>query len=57
MVLTLKYLAQTPLRLQIDAVESAKGGYVNLSYDILTLTNSTKSMPLFVQYENLNPEV
>ena len=39
-----------------DAVESAKGGYVNLSFDVLTLTKLTTSMPIFVQYESTNPE-
>ncbi|MCX6051011.1 MAG: porin [Campylobacterales bacterium] len=39
-----------------DAVKSAQGGYINLSYDILSLTSSTYSLPLFVQYESLNAE-
>lgn len=39
-----------------DAVESAKGGYINLSYDVTSLTSSTKSLPIFVQYESYNPE-
>jgi len=39
-----------------DAVSKAKGGYINASYDLLSLTSSTNSMPLFVQYENMNPE-
>ena len=39
-----------------DAVESAKGGYVNLSYDVFSLTKTTTSLPIFVQYESMNPE-
>jgi hypothetical protein len=38
------------------AVKSAKGGYINLSYDILSLTSSKYSLPLFVQYESVSPE-
>jgi hypothetical protein len=40
----------------IDAVESAKGGFINLSYDILSTTSYKYSMPIFVQYESINPE-
>ena len=36
------------------APESAQGGYVNLSYDVLATTNSKYSLPVFVQYENVN---
>ncbi|MCX6076665.1 MAG: porin [Campylobacterales bacterium] len=39
-----------------NAVESAQGGYMNLSYDLLSLTSSIYSLPLFMQYESLNPE-
>jgi hypothetical protein len=39
-----------------NAVEGAQGGYVNLSYDLLSLTSSTNSLPVFVQYESMNPE-
>ena len=39
-----------------DAVESAYGGYLNLSYDVLSLTASTFSLPIFVQYESVAPE-
>lgn len=39
-----------------DAVKSADGGYINLSYDLLSLTSSTNSLPVFVQYESMNPE-
>ncbi|MDQ7046018.1 MAG: porin [Sulfurimonas sp.] len=39
-----------------DAVDSASGGYLNLSYDVLSLTNSTHSLPVFIQYEAYNPE-
>ena len=39
-----------------DAVKKAQGGYINLSYDIASLGSSLNSMPLFIQYENYNPE-
>ena len=39
-----------------DAVESGAGGFINISYDLLSLTSSSKSLPLFVQHEKLNPE-
>ncbi|MBU1658798.1 OprO/OprP family phosphate-selective porin [bacterium] len=39
-----------------NAVESAKGGYVNLSYDLLSRTSSKNSLPIFVQFESVNPE-
>ena len=32
-------------------VESANGGYINGSFDVLTLTSSEKQLPVFVQYE------
>ncbi|WP_304545257.1 porin [Sulfurimonas microaerophilic] len=38
------------------AVESAYGGYLNASFDILSLTNSSDMLPLFVQYEQLSPQ-
>ncbi len=38
------------------AVESANGGYVNLSYDLLSLTSLTDSLIVFSQYESVNPE-
>jgi len=34
----------------------AKGGYLNLSYDVLSLTSSKYQLPLFVQYESITPE-
>ncbi|MBL1243796.1 MAG: porin [Sulfurimonas sp.] len=37
-------------------VESAKGGYINASFDVLSLTSSEYSLPLFVQYESVNPQ-
>lgn len=33
----------------------AKGGYLNLSYDLLTLSSSSDKLPLFVQFESINP--
>ena len=34
-------------------VEEAKGGYVNVSYDLLSFTASKYRLPLFVQYESV----
>ncbi len=39
-----------------NAVESAQGGYINMSYDLLSLTSSADSLPIFVQFESYNPE-
>ncbi|MFT7004751.1 MAG: hypothetical protein ACJAWW_002116 [Sulfurimonas sp.] len=39
-----------------DAVESAKGGFINASFDVLTLTSMTTQLPVFVQFESINPE-
>ena len=36
------------------AVNKATGGYLNASYDLLSLTDSKYKMPLFVQYESVN---
>jgi hypothetical protein len=38
------------------AVEKAKGGYLNLSYDLLSFTSSKNKMPLFVQYESVDAQ-
>ncbi len=40
----------------VDAVENAQGGFLNLSYDVMSLTSLTTSLPVFVQYESMNPE-
>ncbi|HHO65428.1 MAG TPA: hypothetical protein ENJ71_02780, partial [Epsilonproteobacteria bacterium] len=37
------------------AAEKANGYYVNLSYDIDSLTGLGYKMPIFVQYEDFNP--
>ena len=37
-------------------VSSAHGGYLNLSYDALSLTSSTYSLPLFIQHESINTQ-
>ncbi|BAF72811.1 hypothetical protein [Sulfurovum sp. NBC37-1] len=37
------------------AVEKAKGYYVNFSYDVGSLAGVDYKIPLFVQYEDLNP--
>jgi hypothetical protein len=36
--------------------EKAKGGFINASYDILSLTKSDKKMPVFVQYESVSAQ-
>ena len=42
--------------LAVPAAEKANGTYLNLSYDVLTLTSLEYKMPLFVQYESLNAQ-
>ena len=37
-------------------VKSAKGGFLNASFDVLSLTSIQDKLPLFVQYENINPQ-
>lgn len=37
-------------------VKEANGGYLNASYDILSLTSYDTKLPLFVQYEELTPQ-
>ncbi len=37
-------------------VQAAKGGYLNASYDVLSLTSIKDNLPLFIQYETINPE-
>ncbi|MDQ7069013.1 MAG: hypothetical protein Q9M40_14190 [Sulfurimonas sp.] len=37
-------------------VQNAQGGYINVSFDVLTLTSSDYALPLFVQYESVNPQ-
>ena len=50
--------AQTSRSTQtIGAVTKLFGGYINGSYDILSLTNLNYKMPLFVQYEVYNPQL
>ena len=39
-----------------SSVKRGNGGYINASYDVLSLTNSSFSMPIFVQYENIRPQ-
>ncbi len=38
------------------AVKKANGGFLNLSYNLLATTNSNYSLPLFAQYESINPQ-
>lgn len=39
-----------------NAVKDASGGYVNASFDVLSLTTMDKQLPIFVQFESINPE-
>jgi hypothetical protein len=36
--------------------KEAKGGFVNISYDILSFTSYQYTLPVFVQYESINPQ-
>jgi hypothetical protein len=38
---------------ELNQVEKAKGGYINLGYDLLSFTSWSQKMPLFVQYESV----
>ncbi len=40
----------------VDAVKKASGGYLNLSFDVFSLSSITTQLPIFVQYESINPE-
>ena len=37
-------------------VKQANGGFLNASFDVLSLTSMSETLPLFVQYESINPE-
>ena len=37
-----------------SAVKKANGGYLNASFDVLSLTSSEYKLPLFMQYETVN---
>ena len=37
-------------------VKEAKGGYVNVGYDLLSFTTSKNRLPLFVQYESVGAQ-
>ena len=39
-----------------SSVKKGNSGYINASYDVLSLTNSSFSLPIFVQYENVKPQ-
>ncbi|MCK9454677.1 MAG: porin [Sulfurimonas sp.] len=51
-VLTQSERSNTP----IGEPKSAKGGYLNVGYDLLTFTSSQDKMPLFVQYESTSAQ-
>ena len=37
-------------------VTDARGGYINASYDVFSLIKTDTKLPVFVQYENINPQ-
>ena len=37
-------------------VTEMSGGYINAGFDILSLTSIEKKMPIFIQYERINPQ-
>ncbi|QOP45822.1 porin [Sulfurimonas paralvinellae] len=37
-------------------VKEMSGGYINASFDLLTLTSYNKKLPVFIQYERVNPQ-
>lgn len=36
--------------------EKAKGGFINIGYDLLSFTKSNHKLPVFFQYENVSPQ-
>ena len=38
----------------VDEPEKAKGGFINIGYDILSFTQSNDKMPVFIQYESVS---
>ena len=40
----------------IGQVQSAKGGYINVGYDLLSLTSSQDKMPIFIQYDSVSAQ-
>ena len=43
-------------RSNVSASDGASGGFLNVSYDVLSTSSSEYSLPLFVQYESVNPQ-
>ncbi len=39
-----------------ETVDGAKGGFLNISYDVLSTSSIDYSLPLFIQYESINPQ-
>ena len=37
-------------------VKQANGGFLNTSFDVLSLTSFDEALPVFVQYESINPQ-
>ncbi|HIC11883.1 MAG TPA: porin [Sulfurimonas sp.] len=50
------YTATTRSDATAGQVDSANGGYLNASFDVLSLTSMEQALPLFVQYETITPE-
>ncbi|QOY53048.1 porin [Candidatus Sulfurimonas baltica] len=40
----------------VNEAKKAKGGFINLGYDVLSLTQSKNKMPVFVQYETVSAQ-
>jgi len=43
-------------KISADAVEAAKGGYLNLSYDAFAMLSTSQKLPVFVQLEKYNTQ-
>jgi hypothetical protein len=50
------YTATTRSNATAGQVDRANGGYLNASFDVLSLTSMEQALPLFVQYETITPE-
>jgi hypothetical protein len=51
---TFSYTDDTGDNVTVNEAKKAQGGFVNLSYDALSLTSSKYKMPVFVQYESVS---
>lgn len=55
-VYTETHRSKTIVDEQEKAPEKAKGGFINLGYDISSLTKTQNKMPVFIQYESIAPQ-